>query len=75
MDKIKCCPFCGGDGALETSWNPRRMCWFVFVKCKVCRSSGRTRTARIDPKVIGWNSEECIDAVKFWNMRYKDGNV
>lgn len=72
---LKKCPFCGGTATLRANWNPRRSCWFVYVKCNVCQSSSGTRAARNDPSGNDWDGQECHEVVNIWNMRCKDGNV
>ncbi len=71
MQKIKKCPFCGGDGELTQRYNSRYDNYFVFVACNLCNAQSKTFTSRDDLSESEWNTNACEKAVKAWNMEFK----
>lgn len=71
MDKLKPCPFCGGEADLW--YNHGRYCYFVYCQCSVC--SAQSRTFSLGRIVPNDNDEEWADsapaarAVEAWNRR------
>lgn len=41
MEKLKRCPFCGGEAKTVMNMNRQSSAWFVFVKCKCCNAMGQ----------------------------------
>ena len=70
-DRIDRCPFCGGVAALTSNYSLKKRAWFVYVKCLVCASQGRTFYHEDDPELNDWNSEACDQAIDAWNLRYQ----
>lgn len=66
---IKPCPHCGGGASLYDNYSRRYRSYFVFVKCDICGSQGKTYRSEIDPEEIDWNNDACEDAIRAWNMR------
>lgn len=61
MDKVKPCPFCGGDARfyyMKRHWWTRRNP-FVFVACKVCHATSNLK-------------DTIAEAEKVWNTRTKE---
>lgn len=58
MNKLKSCPFCGGEGELDRTWWWEE--WEYYVHCTQCN----VRTARYH-----FEEEEAIEA---WNKRKKE---
>ena len=66
---IKYCPHCGGESELTYNYSRTARSYFVFVKCSICGSQGKIFNTDTEP--IG-TDKACIDAVKAWNMRYRE---
>lgn len=60
MDKLKPCPFCGGEAELIHDE------LFSFVKCKMCSAEAR---------IVKVSARYCADeiAVEAWNRRIDNG--
>ena len=74
-EKLKICPFCGGDAELWT--NTSSYGRFVYVKCSVCDAQTRIKTAHGDPECDPdfWEQSGATQAVRLWNTRAgKEGN-
>lgn len=69
---MKRCPFCGGEADLYYSYSPKYRKYFVYVKCEICRSQGKTFASAENPADYDWNTDTCEKAVKAWNMRYSN---
>jgi len=70
---LKNCPHCGGEAELCGNYSTRTRSYFVFVKCNVCGSQGKIYNIPEDPERSGWGNYSCENAVRAWNMRYKEG--
>ena len=73
-DKIKRCPFCGGQADLYSDlgdpYDGRRI---VFIKCELCGARGKAFPVADDPCETGdWDTVRCHDAVEAWNLRRAD---
>jgi len=68
-DIIKTCPHCGGAGRLNANYSYKTRSYFIFVKCDICGSTGKTYGSREDPQAEDWNTPACDDAISAWNMR------
>lgn len=65
MDKLKPCPFCGGDAALEVfdgRYGP-----LVYAACEICGAS--SKHFRIGSKEDPWEGKPARQAAHFWNQR------
>lgn len=69
---IKPCPFCGGTGCLWSNYSGRYRQFFIYVRCDICGSQGKTYACKEDPELNGWSDKACNDAIKAWNMRTAD---
>lgn len=68
MEKLKPCPFCGGEA--EKSYIKRKKLFakfmfpynshYVYIRCKVCGATSKVK----------WSKEEATEA---WNRRADDG--
>ena len=67
--EIKTCTHCGGSSELTYNYSHYARSYFVFVKCSICGSQGKIYNTEEEPEQ---NSKACIDAVKAWNMRYRE---
>lgn len=65
------CPHCGGRSCLYSNYSGRYRKYFVYVKCEVCGSQGKTYTTNDDPATTEWCDDVCDNAVGAWNMRFK----
>lgn len=72
-DTIKNCPHCGAEATLHANYSYKTRSYFVMVKCNMCGSQGKIYNSNEDPESVDWNNTACIDALKAWNMRYKEG--
>ena len=63
MEKLKPCPFCGGDALLARDYAGFGA---TYIKCKKC---GLESIRFIKSFEVASDDE----AVKFWNRRYDDG--
>lgn len=72
-DHIKLCPHCGGEAALHANYSYKTRSYFVMCKCGMCGSQGKIYNSPDNPESEEWNNIACIDAIKAWNMRYKEG--
>ena len=65
MDRLKPCPFCGGE-VEETggSCNFGKKIMTLNVKCRKCGTSVALKTA--------WNTNAYLEAVEAWNRRTDD---
>ena len=66
MDRLKPCPFCGGE-VEETggSCNFGKKIMTLNVKCRKCGTSVSLKTA--------WNTNAYLESVEAWNRRVNDG--
>ena len=69
MTDLKTCPFCGGIAGLHGNYSYKYKSWFVFVKCMMCGSSGKTFMTEKDPEETDWKDDGCNRAITAWNMR------
>ena len=75
MDKLKSCPFCGGEAYLETSHRAfikARTTKVAFVRCTKCEA----RSGRVPLSDYGCTSisvEANKKAINAWNRRAGDG--
>lgn len=75
MDKLKSCPFCGGEAYLEMSHRAfikARTTKVAFVRCTVCEA----RSGRVPLSDYGCTSrsiEANNKAIEAWNRRAEDG--
>ena len=67
--QILTCPHCGGISYLNSRYNYRSRCHYVFVKCDICGAQGKTYTSANDPVEDDWNNDSCQEAIRAWNMR------
>lgn len=72
-DNIRECPHCGGEAYLHANYSSKARSYFVMVKCNMCGAQGKIYNTDEDPESVNWKSIACIDAVKAWNMRYREG--
>lgn len=63
MNKLKPCPFCGGEAVLETTGS-NDAGWYSFVECETCESINGSRLNHYAME----DSE--AEALKNWNTRY-----
>ena len=80
MEKPKRCPFCGGEAQVEMNMNNKTGAYFVFVKCKVCRSVGQTvYLGTLDTRQDFDDANAILEhvterAVLYWNRRVQNGS-
>lgn len=68
-NRLKECPFCGGEAYLTSHYSNRSRRYFIMVKCASCGSTGRHSSSAQDPFIEDWNDAACNQARDFWNMR------
>ncbi len=67
MEKLKPCPFCGGDAELLEG--PRGI---ARVKCSICHC----QTEDKEPDIThGIPTSRRADAIKTWNRRYNENDI
>lgn len=71
-ETIKSCPHCGGQGVLQQTYSYKIRKYFVSVRCDICGATGKPFTADDAPSEKDWQTTECSQAIKAWNMRYKE---
>lgn len=69
MQGIKPCPHCAGVAYLYSNYSYKCRTHFVYVKCEICGSQGKTYRSNTDPEKDDWMSTACESAVEAWNMR------
>jgi len=69
-DKLKPCPFCGGEGRIRTDTEKRfRLFPIAWVECTVC-------DARTKFVVTFWSDGGHIDkAIEAWNRRVSESDM
>lgn len=73
MEELKKCPFCGGEASIVNSYSVHRKRIFVYVRCDVCNSQGKTYTTSTK-KEMGENNPANKYAVNAWNLRNERKN-
>lgn len=72
-DTIRECPHCGAEATLNANYSYKTRSYFVMCKCNMCGAQGKIYNSNEEPESVNWNNIACIDAIKAWNMRYKEG--
>lgn len=65
---LKPCPFCSGEASIVNSYSEVRKRIFVYVKCDVCGSQGKTYTTGKNAE-MGENNPANKYAANAWNLR------
>lgn len=81
MEKLKRCPFCGGEAKADFNKNKQSDAWFVFIRCKCCNATGQSiylgpLMTRADCDAAMKKIDEVSErATLAWNRRtgYKEG--
>lgn len=66
---IKPCPHCGGHSVLNQRWNYKASKYFIFVRCEVCGSQGKSYPTYESLYDDDYNETADELAIKAWNMR------
>lgn len=66
---IKPCPHCGGVACLNSNYSYKTRSYFIFVRCDICGSTGKTTCSEENPAADEWQSDACERALQAWNMR------
>ena len=71
MDELEImnCPHCGGTADLTCNYSPKTRKYFVYVRCDICGSTGKTYLSKDHPDAFEWRDMACRDAISAWNMR------
>lgn len=71
MDTMKKCPHCGGRARAQSNYSQTANGYFIFIRCTVCGSQGKTCFSYTDPADDEQDNEALSNAISAWNMRYK----
>lgn len=63
------CPHCGGSARICQRYNYNARCYYVFVRCDICGSQGKSYKSTGDIYDPEYNDTADIDAISAWNMR------
>ena len=73
MDSLKKCPHCGGKARAQSNYSQTANGYFIFIRCTVCGSQGKTCFSPTDPEYDEYENKALHDAISAWNMRIKEG--
>ena len=69
LNRLKCCPHCGGAADLKQNYSYKARSYFVFVICSICGAQGKIFNTDEEPAAVDWRNAACNSAVAAWNMR------
>lgn len=69
MENVRECPFCGGEANITSNYSAKHKCFYTYVRCKACLSTGKPFMSEENPKSKAYNLPICESACKAWNDR------
>lgn len=69
MNKVKICPFCGGQACLHSIYEREPDLYYVFIRCTICGAEGKKIPSWERPAECEWSNNPCDLASAAWNMR------